>query len=139
MEWVFHSEAEAEFIESAAHFEREVPGLGQRFGRAVKEALEIIVKHPEIGSRLNDELRSFVVAGFRIASFTHPTKARFLSWLLLTAGASLDTGALAISANKGFNRTPVSSAAVQRARDAGNRQESSVDTTRLPVWGSPGR
>jgi toxin ParE1/3/4 len=64
MEWVFHSEAEAEFIESAAHFEREVPGLGRRFGRAVKEALEIIVKHPEIGSRLNGELRSFVVAGF---------------------------------------------------------------------------
>lgn len=45
---------------------------------------------------------------FRVPSFTHPIKARFLSWLLLTAGASLDTGALAISANTGFNRTPMS-------------------------------
>lgn len=64
MEWVFHSEAEAEFIESAAHFESEVPGLGRRFGRAVKEVLEIVGEHPEIGSPLNGELRSFVVAGF---------------------------------------------------------------------------
>lgn len=64
MEWEFHPEAEAEFIESAVHYESEVPGLGRRFSRAVKEALEIIAKNPEIGSPLDGELRSFVVAGF---------------------------------------------------------------------------
>ena len=64
MEWIFHSEAETEFIESAAHYESEAPGLGRRFGRAVKQVLEIIAENPEIGSLLDGELRSFVVAGF---------------------------------------------------------------------------
>ena len=64
MEWIFHSEAEAEFIESSAYYENEIPGLGRRFGRAVKEALEIIAENPEIGLPLVSELRSFVIAGF---------------------------------------------------------------------------
>ena len=64
MEWVFHSEAEAEFIESAARYEGEVPGLGRRYGRAVKEALELIAENPDIGSPLDSELRSFIVASF---------------------------------------------------------------------------
>jgi len=64
MEWEFHPEAEAEFIESAAHYEGEVPGLGHRFGRAVREALELLLEKPEIGSPLNEELRSFVVGSF---------------------------------------------------------------------------
>ena len=64
MEWEFHPEAETEFIESAAHYEGEVPGLGRRFGRAVREALELLLADPEIGSPLNDELRSFVVGSF---------------------------------------------------------------------------
>jgi len=42
MKWEFHPEAEAEFIESAAYYEGEVPGLGRRFGRAVSEALELL-------------------------------------------------------------------------------------------------
>ena len=64
MEWEFHPEAESEFIESAAYYEGEVPGLGHRFGRAVREALELLLANPEIGSPLNDELRSFVVGSF---------------------------------------------------------------------------
>lgn len=64
MEWEFHPEAEVEFIESAAHYEGEVPGLGQRFGRAVREALELLLANPKIGSPLDPELRSFVVGSF---------------------------------------------------------------------------
>lgn len=62
--WDFHPEAEAEFIESAAYYESEVPGLGRRFGRAVGEALELLLENPEIGSPLDTELRSFVVGSF---------------------------------------------------------------------------
>ena len=64
MEREFHPEAEAEFIESAAHYEGEVLGLGHRFARAVREALELLLENPEIGSPLNDELRSFIVGSF---------------------------------------------------------------------------
>lgn len=34
MNYEFHPEAEFEFIEAAAHYESEVPGLGERFARA---------------------------------------------------------------------------------------------------------
>ena len=64
MEWQFHPEAEAEFIESAAYYEREVPGLGRSFGRVVSEALELLAANPAIGSPLNGELRSFVLGSF---------------------------------------------------------------------------
>lgn len=64
MEWEFHPEAEVEFIESATRYESEVPGLGERFGRSVREALELLLANPEIGSPLSDELRSFVVGSF---------------------------------------------------------------------------
>ena len=64
MELEFHPEAEAEFIESAARYEGEVPGLGHRFGRTVREALELLLANPEIGSPLNDELRSFIIGSF---------------------------------------------------------------------------
>jgi len=78
MDWEFHPEAEAELIESAAHYEGEVPGLGRRFGRVVKEALEIIAEDPEIGSPLNGELRSFVVAGFPYSIIYAPDKSSLL-------------------------------------------------------------
>lgn len=64
MEWQFHPEAEAEFIESAAYYEDEVSGLGHRFGRAVWEALELLLTNPGVGSPLADELRSFALGSF---------------------------------------------------------------------------
>ncbi|BAU57811.1 type II toxin-antitoxin system RelE/ParE family toxin [Halorhodospira halochloris] len=64
MDWEFHPEAEAEFIESAANYESEVPGLGRRFGRAVYEALDLMMENPKMGSPLDGVLRSFVVGNF---------------------------------------------------------------------------
>lgn len=64
MEWQFHPEAESEFIESAAYYENEVPGLGRSFGRVVSEALELLAANPAIGSSLDGELRSFVLGSF---------------------------------------------------------------------------
>jgi toxin ParE1/3/4 len=41
-----------------------VPGLGHRFARAVKEVLELLLVNPEIGSPLDNGIRSFVVGSF---------------------------------------------------------------------------
>ena len=36
----FHPAAEQEFLEAAAYYERNVTGLGERFGREVRQAVE---------------------------------------------------------------------------------------------------
>ncbi len=64
MEWQFHPEAEAEFIESAEYYEGEVPGLGLRFSRAVREALDLLLENPDIGSEQPYGFRSFVIGSF---------------------------------------------------------------------------
>jgi toxin ParE1/3/4 len=60
----FHPEAELEFIESAAYYELQVAGLGQRFGADVRRALDILLAHPEIGVAVDDDLRKFVLQRF---------------------------------------------------------------------------
>ena len=74
MKWEFHPEAEAEFIESAAYYEGEVPGLGRRFSRAVREALDLLSENPEIGSLVDSELRSFIVGSFPYSIIYAPYK-----------------------------------------------------------------
>ncbi len=64
MRWVFHPDAEIEFLESSLFYEQEIPGLGQRFSRHVKNALELLIENPELGTRLDEEIRSFVVGSF---------------------------------------------------------------------------
>ncbi len=64
MRWVFHPEAESEFLESSLFYEREVPGLGHRFSHQVKTALELLIENPELGTRLDGEIRSFVIGSF---------------------------------------------------------------------------
>jgi hypothetical protein len=39
MNFSFHPEAEREFIETAARYEAEIPGLGTRFGAEVDHVL----------------------------------------------------------------------------------------------------
>ena len=60
----FHPEAELEFIEAAAFYELQIPGLGQRFGADVRRALETLLAHPEIGVAVDDDLRKFVLQRF---------------------------------------------------------------------------
>jgi plasmid stabilization system protein ParE len=60
----FHPEAEWEFIEEAARYESEVPGLGHRFGREIERVVELLLENPKIGAPVDDNLRHFVLRRF---------------------------------------------------------------------------
>jgi plasmid stabilization system protein ParE len=60
----FHPEAELELIEAAAHYEVQVPGLGQRFEAEVRRATDILLDHPDIGSPADPHLRRFILNRF---------------------------------------------------------------------------
>lgn len=64
MTYELHPEAEFEFLEAAARYETEVPGLGERFGDEVERAIDLLVEHPEIGARVQGEIRHFVLERF---------------------------------------------------------------------------
>lgn len=61
MKYEFHPEAEQELCEAAARYESEVPELGLRFADEIERVIQLLLEHPEMGSRLNDELRHFVL------------------------------------------------------------------------------
>ena len=60
----FHPEAELELIEAAAHYELQVPGLGQRFEAEIRRATELLLDHPDIGSPADPHLRRFILNHF---------------------------------------------------------------------------
>jgi plasmid stabilization system protein ParE len=60
----FHPEAELEFIESAARFESEVPGLGIRFGAEVLRTVELLLENPLIGADIGGDMRHWVLRRF---------------------------------------------------------------------------
>jgi plasmid stabilization system protein ParE len=64
MKYEFHPEAEQEFLEAAARYEAEVPGLGEQFGTEVFRVVELLLVDPEIGSHIEGELRHFVLRRF---------------------------------------------------------------------------
>lgn len=64
MRYEFHPEAEQELIETALHYESEVPELGSRFANEVERVIHLLLDHPELGSRLDDILRHFVLRKF---------------------------------------------------------------------------
>ena len=68
----FHPEAELEFIEAAAYYERQVAGLGQRFGVDVRQALDILLAHPEIGVAVDVDLRKYVLQRFPFSIYLQP-------------------------------------------------------------------
>ena len=73
MIYEFHPDAEEEFIEAAAYYEQNVPGLGERFAREAHETIGQLLKYPEIGSPIDPNLRRIVLARFPyclIYSFT---------------------------------------------------------------------
>ena len=55
----FHPEAELELIEAAVFYEGEVPGLGTRFATEVQRVVDLLLVHPEIGVRVEGNLRGF--------------------------------------------------------------------------------
>src|SRR5437762_6292396 len=73
MRYEFHPEAEEEFIETAAYYEQNVPGLGERFGREVLRGIERLLEYPELGPSIDANLRKLVLIRFPyflIYSFT---------------------------------------------------------------------
>ena len=73
MIYEFHPEAEQEFIEAAAYYERNVTGLGERFGNEVRYAIERLLEYPDLGSPIDADLRRLMLTRFPyflIYSFT---------------------------------------------------------------------
>jgi toxin ParE1/3/4 len=64
MRYEFHPEAEQELYEAASRYEAEVPELGFRFADEVERVVQLLLEHPELGSRLDDDLRHFVLRKF---------------------------------------------------------------------------
>jgi plasmid stabilization system protein ParE len=60
----FHPEAAMELIEAAAHYELQVPGLGERFASEVRHAADLLLKHSDIGAPADPHLRTFVLNRF---------------------------------------------------------------------------
>lgn len=64
MKYEFHPEAELELYEAALRYETEVPKLGRRFGDEVERVIQLLLEHPEMGARIDKDLRHFVLRKF---------------------------------------------------------------------------
>jgi toxin ParE1/3/4 len=64
MRYEFHPEAEAEFIEAATYYERNVPGLGERFGNEVRRTIELLLDYPVLGLLIDANLRKVILSRF---------------------------------------------------------------------------
>ena len=64
MNYEFHPEAELEFIESAAWYESEVPGLGLDFAEEVERVIELLLENPDLGAAVDGDTRHFVLRRF---------------------------------------------------------------------------
>jgi toxin ParE1/3/4 len=64
MNFEFHPDAEQEFIETAAHYELEVPGLGTRFGTEVNRVIDLLLENPMMGAPVDENIRHFVLRRF---------------------------------------------------------------------------
>jgi plasmid stabilization system protein ParE len=64
MKCEFHPEAEQELYEAADFYEAGMAGLGYDFGDEVNRVINILLEHPELGARSDDDLRHFVLRRF---------------------------------------------------------------------------
>ncbi len=60
----FHPEAELELIESAVYYDKQVPGLGERFESEIRYATNLLLDQPEIGPLVDPNLRKFILTRF---------------------------------------------------------------------------
>jgi toxin ParE1/3/4 len=74
MKFEFHPDAERELHETALRYESEVPELGRRFGDEVERVVHLLLEFPELGARLDADLRHFVLRRFpfSIVYAVHP-------------------------------------------------------------------
>jgi plasmid stabilization system protein ParE len=64
MKLEFHPDAEMELIEAASYYEARVAGLGERLGREVRRTTALLLEHPEVGSKIEPDLRRFALDRF---------------------------------------------------------------------------
>ena len=64
MKLEFHPEAELELIDASVYYERNIPGLGERFATEVRRATDLLMGAPEIGAPIDRECRKFVLTSF---------------------------------------------------------------------------
>ena len=60
----FHPEAELELIEAAVYYDKQVPGLGERFESEIRYATGLLLDQPEIGPPADPDLRKFIMTRF---------------------------------------------------------------------------
>jgi hypothetical protein len=67
MKYEFHPDAELEWYVAALRYESEVPELGRSFGDEVERVIHLILEHPEMGARVDEDLRHFVLRKSRFS------------------------------------------------------------------------
>ena len=60
----FHPEAELELIEAAVHYDKQVPGLGERFESEIRYVTDLLLDQPETGPPADPDLRKFILTRF---------------------------------------------------------------------------
>jgi plasmid stabilization system protein ParE len=60
----FHPAAADELIETSEFYDKEVPGLGERFVAAVERAVNLVVERPKMGQEVEKGRRRLVLADF---------------------------------------------------------------------------
>jgi len=60
----FHPDAELELIEAAVYYDKQVPGLGERFVFEIRYATDLLLDQPEIGPLADPDLRKFILTRF---------------------------------------------------------------------------
>lgn len=64
MKYDFHPEAVADMFDAAVRYESEVQGLGKRFRDEIDRVIQLLLERPELGVRVDDVLRHFVLRRF---------------------------------------------------------------------------
>ena len=69
----FASAAYRELTEAAEYYERQQPGLADRFLSEVEEAVGRIKRHPDMWARVSPRIRRCLIHRFPFALFYHAT------------------------------------------------------------------
>ena len=80
MHLIYHPEAEAEIIEAAKYYDRQVPGLGGQFLEEIDGAVAAILDAPERWRRIDGEIRRYLAKRFPFGIY-YRTEGEVLSIL----------------------------------------------------------
>ena len=64
MKVAFHPASSEEFLETAAYYEAQIPGLGERFTIEVERITEVLGDQPEIGQKIGGIYRRILLIRF---------------------------------------------------------------------------